>query len=113
MNEPEGSEAALVRALSLSPHPEGGFYRETYRAERSVEGRSGTRAASTAIYYLLRRGDFSALHRIQSDEVWHFYAGAALTVHCLHADGRHEAIRLGRDPAKGEVFQAVVPAGTW
>lgn len=110
MNEPID---LLVRALALAPHPEGGFYRETYRAEGSVQGRSGARAASTAIYYLLRRDDFSALHRIASDEVWHFYSGASLTVHCLHEDGRHEAIRLGRDLARGEVFQAVVPAGAW
>ena len=113
---------SLVDQLGLLPHPEGGFFRETYRDELTLTGLperfvgprfAGPRSASTAIYYLLERGDMSALHRIASDEVWHHYVGGTLTVHVLHADGRHEALRLGTDFAKGERPQAVVPAGAW
>jgi predicted cupin superfamily sugar epimerase len=110
---------ALVRRLDLSPHPEGGFYRETYRASDSIAHAAldarfkGDRAVCTAIYYLIRLGDFSAFHRIASDEVWHFYAGASLTVHCLNVDGSHDAIRLGARFDRGETPQAVVRAGTW
>lgn len=110
---------ALVRTLGLAPHPEGGFYKETYRAALTLAKDAlpgtfaGARAASTAIYYLLRRGDFSALHRIASDEVWHFYAGSALTVHCLSDEGEAHAIRLGARVHEGEAPQAVVRAGTW
>ena len=108
----------LVRALELVPHPEGGFYKETYRARATIpkaglgDRFGGDRAVCTAIYYLLRVGDVSAFHRIESDEIWHFYGGASLTVHCLHADGSHRAIRLGDDFERGEIPQAVVPAGT-
>ena len=107
----------LVDQLGLLPHPEGGFYRETYRDTLTLPGLperfAGSRSASTAIYYLLERGDMSALHRIASDEVWHHYAGGALTVHVLHPSGRHEVLRLGLDLAAGERPQAVVPAGAW
>ena len=84
---------AIVRLLELAPHPEGGFYRETYRAEavlpRAALGPRfvGDRAASTAIYFLVPRGSFSALHRIASDEVWHHYAGAPLEVLSILPDG--------------------------
>lgn len=117
MSEPTAD--ALIEALGLLPHPEGGFYRETHRdalvlGTNALPARfGGPRHASTAIYYLLRRGDFSAFHRIESDEVWHHYLGAALTVHVLHADGRHEALRLGKNLAAGERPQATVPAGAW
>lgn len=108
---------SIVDQLGLLPHPEGGFFRETYRAPLTLtglpQGFAGPRSASTAIYYLLERGDMSALHRIASDEVWHHYAGGTLTVHVLHPDGQHEALRLGTDLAAGERPQAVVPAGAW
>ena len=107
----------LVDQLELLPHPEGGFFRETYRDPLTLSGLperfAGPRVASTAIYYLLERGDMSALHRIASDEVWHHYLGGTLTVHVLHEDGRHEALRLGTNFAAGEHPQAVVPAGAW
>jgi predicted cupin superfamily sugar epimerase len=112
---------SLVEQLGLVPHPEGGFFRETYRDALTLSGLptrfSGPRSASTAIYYLLERGDMSALHRIASDEVWHHYAGGPLTVHVLHeaplGSARHQALRLGMDLAAGERPQAVVPAGAW
>jgi predicted cupin superfamily sugar epimerase len=108
-----------IAALGLAPHPEGGFYRETYRARETIEAAhlpsrfGGRRAHSTAIYFLLPAGEVSALHRIKSDEVWHFYAGSALTLTLLHPDGRLDEARLGAEPDRGERFQAVVPAGAW
>ena len=100
----------IVERLGLQPHPEGGFYRETFRAP----GPDGGRGASTAIYYLLREGDVSAWHRVvDADEVWHHYAGASLEL-TLSADGRERrSVRLGTGLAAGERPQAVVPAGVW
>ena len=96
---------SIVNLLDLAPHPEGGFYRETFRAP-------GPRAASTAIYFLLPAGTFSAFHRIRSDEVWHHYDGDPLELHVVDGD-RHERVVLGRDLASGERPQHVVPAGAW
>lgn len=108
MNGDLSAEEA-VRLLGLQPHPEGGFYRETFRAAAP----DGTRAASTAIYYLLRAGDVSAWHRVDADEVWHHYAGGPLEL-TLSVDGRERSsVRLGADLAAGERPQAVVPAGVW
>lgn len=109
----------VVRLLELAPHPEGGFYRETYRAPDVIPHGalaprySGPRAASTAIYFLLPAGSFSALHRIASDEVWHHYAGAPLEVVSLVPGGRRVDLRLGMDLAAGERPQGVVSAGAW
>jgi predicted cupin superfamily sugar epimerase len=92
----------VIRLLGLKPHPEGGFYRETFRE-----------AASTAIYYLLREGDFSAWHRMQNTaEVWHHYAGAPLELSMSTGRGK-TVVRLGADLAAGEEPQAIVPAGMW
>ena len=104
----------IVR-LALVRHPEGGWYRETYRAAERVEAAAlpprfgGGRVFSTAIYYLLRSGERSALHRIKSDEIWHHYAGDPVTLWLLEAPGAPREIRLGGD---GEP-QALVPAGVW
>ena len=98
-----------IEHLGLAAHPEGGHYRETYRAE----GRVRRRAFSTAIYFLLRTGERSWLHRLRSDEVFHHYRGSALTIHVLHTDGAHETIQLGADPDRHETLQAMVPAGSW
>lgn len=105
--------------LQLLPHPEGGYYKETYRSGEQIprsglpERFSADRSFSTAIYFLLEKENFSAFHRIQSDECWHFYAGDALLVHVIHPDGSYRCIRLGHHPDRGELFQAVVPAGSW
>ncbi len=104
---------------TMQPHPEGGFFREMYRSEEWVSQPalparfSGNRTFSTAIYFLLESHHFSALHRIQSDEVWHFYAGGPLEVFVFDEVGQLEIVRLGNNPDAGEVFQAVVPAGRW
>jgi uncharacterized protein len=111
--------AEWIASLGLVPHPEGGFYRETYRAPEVIAVEhlparfGGARACSTAIYFLLPGDQISALHRIKSDEIWHFYAGGALTLTLIHPDGRLEAHRLGPDPERGESFQSLVPAGCW
>lgn len=105
----------LIKSLRLKPHPEGGFYRETYRAKKIFRPKnfSGPRAASTAIYYLLRANDFSAFHRIRSDEILHFYMGTTVRVYTIDPRGKRSIIRLGTNWKKGEVFQAVIPAGDW
>jgi predicted cupin superfamily sugar epimerase len=105
---------AIVVALGLAEHPEGGFYRETYRAAATTPARQGERAASTAIVYLLPRGSISALHRVRSDEVWHHYAGDPLELHVLdEANSTRTVHRLGGDVLAGERPQVVVPAGLW
>jgi hypothetical protein len=100
----------LVRALGLQPHPEGGYYKETYRARTRVATPRGARSAGTAIYYLLPRGEFAAWHQVSSDEVWHFYDGAPLTLYLLNEKGL-EAVTLGREVSRGEQPQVMVPAG--
>ena len=109
----------LIQRFDLLPHPEGGYYKETYRSKEHIskealpERFGGERSFSTAIYFLLEEGNFSALHRIQSDECWHFYAGDPLLVHIIRPDGAWETITLGRDVEAGNYFQYVVPAGCW
>ncbi len=109
----------FVEQLQMLAHPEGGWYKETYRSTDTIPATGlparfgGGRAASTAIYFLLEDHHFSAFHRIKSDEVWHFYYGGPLDVYVLHTDGSLEIIRVGNNPAEGEVFQAVVKAGCW
>lgn len=102
-----------IRHLELQPHPEGGFFRETYRASLGTAAFGGSRSASTAIYFLLAGDAFSALHRMRSDEVWHFYAGSALLVHSIDPEGHYSVSKLGENPEAGEQFQCVVPAGHW
>lgn len=104
-----------VERLELEPHPEGGFFKETYRSSLSTEftGFSSERNVSTGIYFLLTAGNFSAFHRIKSDEMWHFYAGDGLSIFVIHENGKAEEIKLGLDLEKGEVPQAVVPANCW
>jgi predicted cupin superfamily sugar epimerase len=106
---------ALIRTLGLTRHPEGGYYRETFRAAAlpfELPGR-GARSASTAIYFLLEAGDFSAFHRVRSDEVWHFYAGAPLELHTLGAEQGHQRVVLGAELEHGERPQHVVAAGVY
>jgi uncharacterized protein len=108
-----------IEKLQLEPHPEGGYFRQTYRSEVVLArealpaGFTGARAASTAIYFLLEGKNFSAFHRLRSDEVWHFYAGEHLMVHVIDPAGKYSSIRLGCDLGAGEVPQAVVLAGCW
>lgn len=114
------SASYWIKQLDLCPHPEGGYYKETYRssailAQKALSAEfNGDRACGTAIYYLLEKNDFSSFHRIASDEIWHFYAGDALEIFILNEENKTlDVIRLGNHPENGEVFQAVVPAGFW
>ena len=104
----------VIALLGLSPHPEGGFFRETFRAPQSVAAPFApvTRAASTAIYFLLRAGEFSAFHSVLSDEVWHHYTGATLELHTIDRTGIHQRVELGPHLQHGERPQWVVRAGT-
>ncbi len=100
-----------VELLGLHAHPEGGYYRETYRAARTISDVG--RACSTAIYYLLPSEEVSTLHRLASDEIFHYYRGAPLTVHVIDPAGDHRRLCIGPDPDRGEVLQGVVSAGSW
>lgn len=109
----------LIRDLDLIAHPEGGYYKETYRSDLMFDAQAvsdrftGPRCCSTTIYFLLKDKDFSAFHRIKADEIWHFYSGSPLVVHVIQPNGDHVDIILGNDPDQGQVFQAVVPAECW
>jgi uncharacterized protein len=97
----------IIAALGLRPHPEGGHYAETFRAPDSPRG------ASTAIYFLLKAGERSHWHKVDADELWHYYAGAPLEL-SLSEDGHAvRRVRLGIDFDLGELPQAVVPRGVW
>lgn len=108
-----------IEKLGLVPHPEGGWFRETYRSSETIpvtglpERFGGQRSFSTAIYFLLERGQFSALHRIKSDELWFFHLGGPMSIHCIADDGQHHVTRLGSSPDRSESLQLMVPAGSW
>ncbi len=104
---------ALVARLALAPHPEGGFYRETWRSPSRVITPRGERPALTVIHYLLPAGGFSAFHRVHSDEVWHHAGGGPLELHVLDVSGAHEVHRVGRAGTGATVPHVVVPAGSW
>jgi predicted cupin superfamily sugar epimerase len=106
---PALTAADIIARLGLKPHPEGGHYRETFRDARLDANR---RSVSTAIYFLLAQGGRSHWHRIDAVEVWHHYAGSALTLQIADSDGAR-TLRLGPDLAAGEVPQAIVPARAW
>ncbi len=107
-----------IAALQLVPHPEGGFFRETYRSPDVIRAEHlparfpGPRPAATAIYYLIKGSTASALHRLRADELWHHYAGSPLTLHQIDPSGKLIETRLGR-PDAGGAPQVVVPAGCW
>lgn len=108
----------LIEKLGLQSHPEGGFFRETYRSsEKQVPpdslGIEADRNLSTAIYFMLTKGNFSAFHRIKQDEVWHHYLGGTIVIHSISPEGEYQKFSLGKDLEKGEKPQYVVPAGHW
>jgi len=109
----------LIRKLELKPHPEGGFYRETYRSSEVFPQAGlpqrflGDRNFSTSIFFLLSYPDFSCLHRIKADETWHFYMGDPLKIVSINADGILEEALLGNRLDKGEIPQLVIPKGYW
>lgn len=107
----------LIRTLGLKPHPEGGFYRETYRSRLSIPGESlgttGIRSAGTAIYFMLVPGNVSHFHRLVFDEMFHFHMGDPVRWVLLHPDGKLEEKYLGSPGPKGQEPQLVIPAGCW
>ncbi len=105
---PEGARAIIAR-LDLKPHPEGGHFRETFRDTATSDGK---RAASTAIYFLLARGEHSHWHRVDAVEIWHYYAGAPLRLAIIDGTERRE-ITLGAEVLAGEQPQAIVPTFAW
>ncbi|NAS13546.1 cupin domain-containing protein [Poritiphilus flavus] len=109
----------LIQQLNLSPHPEGGYFKETYRSADSVEVQNELwpqpvqRNYCTGIYFLLTSDTFSAFHRIKQDELWHFYKGDAIRIHMIDPEGQYSHVVLGGDFEKGEVPQYAVPKGIW
>lgn len=109
----------LVQTLELKPHPEGGFYRETYRCTDMIVAGAlppeygADRSVCTCIYYLLTSDSFSAIHRVKSDEIYHFYAGDGLELSLLFPDGKAETVLVGADITTGQRPQFVIPGGVW
>jgi len=109
----------IIQQLQLEPHPEGGYFKETYRSTGKISQEnlgsdySGTRNYSTSIYFLLTSDKFSAFHRIKQDEFWHFYDGSSLRLHMISDIGDYSNVIIGRDLDKQEVPQFVVPGGYW
>ena len=100
----------IIRKLGLQPHPkERGYFVETYRCSDKI----GNRNLATAIYFLLKRGDFSEMHRLRSDELFHFYAGSSAEVLLLDETGKGRVVHLGNDLSMGEVPQLIIPKGCW
>jgi len=108
-----------IQKLGLTAHVEGGAFAETYRSSLIIpqdvlpEAFSGARNASTAIYFLLQPGKFSAFHKILSDELWHFYTGVPVNIYEIRPDGKLSHHILGGNPEAGEVFQCLIPGGSW
>lgn len=108
-----------IKNLNLLPHPEGGFYKESYRSSEIIPHNympnrfDGDRAFSTAIYFLLEKGNFSAFHRIKSDEIWHFYDGDSVAIYEINNKGIFTKHILGKQIDKGELLQIVIPANSW
>lgn len=115
MNEIDG----IISKLGLNPHPEGGYYRETFRSEGRIPHKllkstySGDRNYMTAIYFLITSESFSAFHRIHQDEMWHFYKGSAMKLHMISPEGDYKVVRIGSDIKNGDHPQYNVPGGTW
>jgi predicted cupin superfamily sugar epimerase len=108
-----------INKLNLQKHPEGGYFSEVYRSGEEIKKEhlparySGARNHSTSIYFLLASDEFSAFHRIKSDETWHFYSGKAVTLHMIDERGNYLSVKLGSNPENGEVFQFTIPHGRW
>ncbi|WP_417799872.1 cupin domain-containing protein [Tenacibaculum sp.] len=109
----------LIKKFDLTEHPEGGFYKETYRSNGIIKNEHlnsnfvGDRNYSTCIYFLLTSEKFSAFHKINQDEIWHFYKGSTLKLHMISPEGNYSFVLIGNDFANDEFPQFVVPAGYW
>ncbi len=109
----------IIKKLALKPHPEGGYYREIYRSEEKINSHAlpkrygGDRNFSTSIYYLLKEGEYSKLHRLKSDEIYHFYLGASVEIILIYPNGKIETRILGNNLERGESLQIIVPKNVW
>lgn len=109
----------IIKTLQLQPHPEGGYFKETYRSAGYINEEnlnsdfSGNRNYSTCIYFLLTSDTFSDFHRINQDEIWHFYKGSPIKLHVISSAGKHTTVIIGNDFEKGEIPQYVVKAKDW
>lgn len=109
----------IIEQLGLQQHPEGGFFKETYRAKEQVKNAhlpgeyEGDRHVSTAIYFMLTSDTFSAFHKIEQDELWHFHFGSTIELHVISPKGEHTTHLIGNDLLKGEEPQLVVPGNHW
>ena len=109
----------IIEKLGLEPHPEGGYFKETYRSKGEISKENlnsefeGKRNYSTCIYFLLTSDNFSAFHRIKQDEIWHFYDGSPVRLHTISNSGKHTQHLIGNKLSKGEVPQLIVKAGDW
>lgn len=109
----------IILSLDLRPHPEGGYFKETYRSRGTLDPKclgdaySGLRNYATGIYYLLTAEVFSAFHNIRQDEIWHFYKGSPIQLHMISPNGNYSQVQIGSDFKKGEQPQFVVPGGYW
>lgn len=109
----------LIEKLNLVPHPEGGYYKETYRSFGMIDesslasSYSGKRNYSTCIYFLLTSEMFSAFHKIQQDEIWHFYSGSPIVIHMISDDGIYSKALIGNNFAEDQIPQFVVKGGCW
>lgn len=109
----------IINTLNLQPHPEGGYFKETYRSSGEIPEEylgsefSGNRNYCTGIYFLLTSDTFSAFHKINQDEMWHFYKGTPLILHIISPEGEYSKVKIGNDIEQDEVPQFTVPAKHW
>jgi len=108
-----------IDKLKLEEHPEGGLFREVYKSNEFINKKSlpnrytSFRSFSTSIYFLLQSHEFSAFHRLKSDEIWHFYEGSTITIYIILPDGKLKKAVLGQNPEKNEFYQFIIPKGCW
>ncbi|MBZ9628553.1 cupin domain-containing protein [Psychroflexus sp. CAK1W] len=109
----------LIKRLNLQKHPEGGYFKETYRSEITIPGSSlplefeSARSVSTCIYFMLTSDEFSAFHKVNQDEAWHFYTGDTISLHMISPEGYYSNIKIGSDFSSDETPQFIVPAQHW
>lgn len=107
------------KKLELTPHPEGGYFREVYRSNDFIkheglpERYKSSRVFGTSIYFLLEGNQFSTFHKLESDETWHFYDGCSITIHMINYNGDYSFVRLGKSEDENEVLQFTIPRNTW
>lgn len=98
-----------INELGLTAHPEGGYFKSTYASDLETDANGKQRKMFTSIYFLLKSGEVSHLHRLKSDELWYYHGGSSLTVHVIHENGNYEEVKLGMNLDEGEVPQYLVP----